>query len=339
MRMPVLLPVLALIVACGGDPNAQQVNAKTEKGAVPSAGSDAGSGGPAVDDPEGADESSDDDSPVLARVGDTSVTVAEFQLAAQRVQPKDGAAFTAEEKRDILKELVDKKILWIEARKVGLDEDPKVQKLMVQTLMRKKIYSTVRNADFTEDELRAFFEENREMFVVPEKVQVKRIFIKTENDEAAAKQKASGIRNQVVADPEQFRALAAEHSRDPYRKRGGDMGFVTREGKPGVDPVIVEKAFTLGVGDVSDVFPTDGGFNVIMVANKREETERTFDQMKGSVLRRLKNDRYQTLYDEYVDKVRAEHSVKVDNAAVEGIEVEPRRFGPGRMPAPSLGGR
>ena len=116
------------------------------------------------------------------------------------------------------------------------------------------------------------------------------------------------------------------------------------DGKPGLDKAIVDEAFKLGVGDISCVFKTDEGYNNVLAANKRDKVERTFQQMKGSVLRKIKNEKLKSLYEGYVDDLREGASIATEDAKLDGIEVEPARApkhpgmrmpsgGPGMMPA------
>ena len=206
---------------------------------------------------------------------------------------------------------------------------------MVQTLMRKEVYATVRNSDFSQEELQAYFEEHREDFVVPEMVQVRRIFLKVGEKRSAdeAKSKLAGIRDQLLKSPEQFKTLAKDNSEDPYRKRGGDLGFLAREGKPGVPEEVTNKAFGMKVGDLSDVFEAGGGYNLISIVNRRERVERTYEQMKGSVLRKMKADKFKSLFEEYVDGIRDEYSVTKNEDVLDAIEVKPpRRFSMGGGP-------
>ena len=164
-------------------------------------------------------------------------------------------------------------------------------------------------------------------FVVPEKVQIKRILVKVTDDrpDDAAKAEAARILGELQGDVSQFKELASKHSEDPYKRRGGDVGFVPKDGKPGLDSAIVEKAFTLGVGDLSDVFKTDEGYNIVLNANKRDKVERTFQQMKGSVLRKIKNEKLKSLYDSYVAELRTGAKVAKEDAKLAEIEVEPAR--------------
>ncbi len=264
---------------------------------------------------------------VIATVGDINIGSKEFAMAAQRVSPADGVALSAAEKQEIIDKLVVEKILYAEAKKRNIDRDPKVQKVMINTLLRQDVYSNVRNSDFSQEELQAYFTEHNEEFVVPEKVQIKRIFIKV-NDrrpDAEAKALAADLRTQIVADPTKFKDIAASNSEDPYRRRGGDLGFISMDGKPGIDPLVISSAFDLQDGSVSEPFLAGGGYNVVMRAASRERVERTFEQMKGSVLRKVKNERYKTLYDDYVNGVRGDYKIDVDTAKMNSVEVKATR--------------
>ena len=271
---------------------------------------------------------------VLATVDGITVGTKEFEEMAARKQPAEGDALSMEEKKEVLDRLIDEKLLYKAALAKGLDRDPKVQKVMVNTLLREEVYSSVRNSDFTDEELQGYYEAHKDDFVVPEKVQIKRILIKVgeDADDATAKAKAGDLRGQLKKDADRFKELAAKHSEDPFRRRGGDVGFVAKTGKPGLDDAVVAKAFEMNVGQLSEVFKTDEGYNIILVANKRERVERTFQQMKGSVLRKVKNERLKELYETYVSKQREGADISIDEEQLSLVEVKAtRRIGPGLM--------
>ncbi len=310
----------ALLVACDGGSSASST-----EGSAPAAKADASSEAAA---PAGE---------VLATVNGVQITVDEFKEAAARKTPENGTSLSDAEKQEVLDRLVAEKLLYKAALEKGLDKDPKVQKVMVNTLLREIVYSQVRNSDFTDEELQAYYEAHKEDFVVPEKVQVRRILIKVKDDrpDADAKAEAERLHDQVVAKPDSFKDLATQYSEDPYRRRGGDVGFVSAAGKPGLDEGVVTKAFELQVGAISDVFKTEDGYNIITVVNKRERVERTFQQMKGSVLRKVKNDKLKELYEQYVADLKTTAKVDVDSAKLAEVEVAKARRPMG--PSMSLG--
>ena len=303
-----LLTLLSLsAVACDNSGNAPASGEKA-------AGSEAAA--PAVDVGE-----------VIADVGGVPVGSDEFEQAAARKKPAEGNSLSMAEKKEILDRLVDEKLLYKAALSKGLDKDPKVQKVMVNTLLRQEVYANVRNSDFTDEELQAYYEAHKDEFLVPEKVQIKRVLIKVskERSEGEAMAIAKDVHSKLKADPSKFKDLAAKHSEDPYRRRGGDVGFVPRSGKPGLAQAVVDKAFEMGVEELSAPFITDEGVNIIYIANKREEVSRTFQQMKGSVLRKVKNEKLKELYEQYVSSLRDGVEVKIDEAKLGEIEVKASR--------------
>ncbi len=272
-----------------------------------------------------ASSSAEEIGEVIASVNGMSIGSKAFEKSAARTTPENGDTLSSEERHEILDRLVADKILYQEALRLGLDQDPKVQKVMVNTLLRQEVYAQVRNSDFSEDVLQAYYDEHPDEFIVPEKVQIKRILIRV-NDERGdeeARSEAERVRGMVASNPkETFKDVASKHSEDPYRRRGGDVGFVSAEGKPGLDEAIVERAFEMDVGEVSDPFKTEDGYNVIYVANRRDRVERTFQQMKGSVLRKVKNEKLKDLYNDYVESLKADADIKVLEDKLAAIDVK-----------------
>lgn len=311
MRAPssvACLMLSLLLAACGGEPEA------------------GGAGGPGAA-PPGGGVSVGATGPLVARVGPGGVTVDDYVDQAIRNPAAASGALTPEAQKEVLDALITEEALWQEAVQRGLYRDPKVRKIMVNLLLREEIYAKVSASDFSPEQLQAYFEAHKDEFVVPEKIQVKRIFLRVgpERDQAAAMALANRLRQQIVAQPDTFKELAVEHSDDPYKRRGGDLGYLSAEGKPGIDQAVVDAAFKLQVGEVSQPFEAAGGVNIVTVAARRERVERTFEQMKGSVLRKLKNERYKELTDAYVAQVKGAFDVEVDQAALAAIDLEAAR--------------
>src|SRR5262245_29385123 len=66
----------------------------------------------------------------LATVNGVTVGSKEFEQAAARKAPASGDSLSAEEKKGVLDDLVEEKLLYAEALRKGLDKDAKVQKVM-----------------------------------------------------------------------------------------------------------------------------------------------------------------------------------------------------------------
>jgi len=307
LNRPLLaLPLLLIAAACTG-PQGQGTPAADDR--------------PPVDLPESTVDMEIGD--VIAEIDGMPVGANEFAAHAMRTRPRSAANLTEEERKEVLDELLDQKALYLEARRLGLDRDPKVQAQMVQLYLRRTVYNQVRSNDFTDEDLRAYFEEHRDEFIVPEKSRARRIFIKADplRSPAEAKQKAQQAWTRIGGDIDAFNQVASEVSEGPYRGRGGDMGLITHKGRPGVPPEVVDMAFELGPGQISEPFEAAGGYNIVGVISKRESVERTFEQMKGAVLRRAKAERQRALYEETLKRLRDGAQVDIDEEAVGRIEL------------------
>lgn len=261
---------------------------------------------------------------VVATVGASAVGVDDFRAEASRRPPADGTALSAEERKKVIDELVEQEILFQEALDKGLYHDTKVKKILVNLLLRSEVYDAVEKQDFTDADLEAYFEAHREEFVVPEKIQLRRILFKVspDRDDAATKALAERTYADVRRDPKQFAEIAAQRSEGPYQRRGGDLGFIARDGKPGVDPEVVAKGFELAVDEITPPIRFGDTWQILMVANRRERVERSFQQMRGSVLRMVKQQRFKEQTERYIADARARYPVKVDEAKVASIELQ-----------------
>ena len=258
----------------------------------------------------------------LATVDGMDIGTSDFDRQAKRLRPRDQGDVDEEFKQEVMDELVNEGLLYQEALRQGIDRDPKIRKMMVNTLLKRDVYGTLDPNEITDEELQTYFDEHKDEFVVPEKVQIKRVLIKVSDkmtaEDAAAK--ASELRDEIQANPSQFKTIAQQHSKGPYARRGGDLGFVGRKGKPGIDQTLIDAAFEMNKGEVSQVIETKDGYNILLVPNRRERVERTFEQMRGSVLRKVKSDRYNSLYENYVLKLKDAATIEVDSAALTAYE-------------------
>lgn len=264
----------------------------------------------------------------VAVVGGASIGEEALRQMADRTRPADGKVHTAEERKQLVDDMITDEVLFQKAIAEGLYHDQKVRKILTNLLLRQEVYGKVTNADFAEEELRAYYDEHKEEFVVPEKVQAKRVVVNIAGDEAAAKAKADKIRADLVRDPESFAKVATSVSDGPYKRRGGDLGFVAREGKPGVEPEVVERAFSQKLDVVGEPFKAGEAFHILLVVNKRDRVERSFEQMKGSVLRMVKQEKFEKLRDDYIREAKAATTIELDQKKLDGLDLTRRtRFG------------
>jgi parvulin-like peptidyl-prolyl isomerase len=273
---------------------------------------------------------------VLARIDGMVVTTSDFQQAARRRAAMRGGSLSLDERRALLDELVAETLLYQAARAEGLEQHPQVRRLMARLLYQEEIAGKVPEA-IGEDELRRYYETHRNEFAVPEAVRIRRILIGVTPDrpDAAARARAEELLAKLGSDADAFVELAIEHSDDSNLPRGAESHFLRREEPPWIDRTVVERAFELEVGQLSPVFRSSDGYNILLVVERREPEQRSFEAARSSVQRKLGEAKARALYQRYVAELRKGASIEIDSARLDSIEAtRPRLHPPVANPHP-----
>jgi peptidyl-prolyl cis-trans isomerase D len=147
-----------------------------------------------------------------------------------------------------------------------------------------------RTAISPQDVLRSY-EDNPQQYSTPEQVRASHILLKTEGkDEAVVKKQAEELLAKVKAGAD-FAALATKHSQDETSAvKGGDLDFF---GKGRMVPEFDAVAFSLPVGQISDLVKTQYGFHIIKVTEKKPASTKPLEEVKAQIEDQLKWDRAQ----------------------------------------------
>jgi len=142
----------------------------------------------------------------------------------------------------------------------------------------------------SEADAKKYYDENasKGIFNVPEQVHVQYILVKipenaSESARAESRKRAEEAAKRAAAG-EDFGALAKQYSQDPTAERGGDIGLVPR----GVMfPKFEEVAFAAKLGEISPVFETPKGWNVMKVLEKKPMSTRTYEEVKAPLMQEM----------------------------------------------------
>jgi parvulin-like peptidyl-prolyl isomerase len=150
-----------------------------------------------------------------------------------------------------------------------------------------------------------------------ERVRVSRVLVKTSpnpspNEKKRALKTAQDIKKKLDGGAV-FSEVARADSEDPESApRGGDLGYVMR----GVAPAEFEKtAFSLPVGEVSEPFYVEGGYNIIRVAEKRAAEPPDYDRFKEELAKFMMNIQFQKELEVYVKSIKAKAVIERSLAA------------------------
>lgn len=263
----------------------------------------------------------------LAKVNDAEITSKMLDERINRSTFQNASEVTLEKKKEFLDELIANEVLYQEAKAKGYAEHPRVKMMMVSLLQRDAIGNGLDNQAVGEAETKAYYDSHHDEFVIPEKVRARRILILAGADKAASKQKAQEIRDRAAANPNDFGKIALETSEGPEKIRQGELGYFASAGRPGLDPKIVSTAFSLKNGEVSQVFENAEGWNVVKVENRAPRTERSYEQVKKSIERKLLTDRRKAMLDNFVAELKNKAKVAVSDEKLAAYtpEIQPKQ--------------
>lgn len=167
-----------------------------------------------------------------------------------------------------------------------------IQYLSIRKLMEPLV-------EVTDEEVKEYFEENKEMFDEQEQVDARHILVEEED-----------LANELyekLKDGADFAELAQEHSTDGSAAAGGDLGFFPR-GK--MVPEFEEKAFSLEVGKISEPVKSEFGYHIIETLDKKEEKAAVLEDHAEEIKEKLFETKMQTEYVTWLEEKRESYDIK-----------------------------
>ena len=246
---------------------------------------------------------------VLAEVNSGSITTGDFDRELKNLpEYLKAMADTPQGRKEMLDTMVIRELILQQAAKDGIDKSAEIEekmrdlkkRLIVESFLKKKVEVESKVSD---EDLKKFYEQNKEKFKSGEQIRASHILVKTEKEakDILAQLKSGG----------NFEELAKKNSADSSAAKGGDLGWF---GKGNMVPAFEKAALALKEGQISDVVKSDFGFHIIKLTGKRPAGIRPFEevkeQIKGAILPTKQQEVFQKIKDEL--KKSAKISVKED---------------------------
>lgn len=253
----------------------------------------------------------------LAKVGDTSITQEDYMRELKSLPEWARGKFKSDsDKEEFLDSIIEKEILYVEAKRNNLDKDKEyIAKLkefekmnLITTLLEKEIRDKVKVDDA---EARNFYENNLEKFKKDAGIRASHILVDTESIGVA-------ILAELKAGKD-FAKLAAQYSIDEGNKKsGGDLGFF---GRGRMVPEFEDAAFKLRVGETSGLVKTQFGYHIIKVTEKKDGTQLSFDEAKEIIKRQMLAEKQRDAYQTFVDGLKSKSKVTKNTEALTSVKL------------------
>lgn len=238
---------------------------------------------------------------VIAVVAGKEITNEEFELFVENL-PQDRKAYLQYPgfKEKLLDQYVALYTFAMDAEERGLDQTDEFKRILENTrrdiLAQLAMRDAVKDVQVSDEEAKAYYDENQKKFQKEESVQAKHILVETE-------EKCQEIFQEIESGAITFEEAAKQHSTCPSGQQGGDLGEFThgqmvRE--------FDEAAFAAEPGVVVGPVKTQFGYHLIRVEHKNEAQVQPFEEVKSMIVRTVyqkkQNDAYEAKEKELKEK-------------------------------------
>ena len=239
---------------------------------------------------------------VLATVAGRDITQEEFEAFLASV-PREQQAYINNPKfrEHCLEQLTSLHMFAQMGEDLKLDETEDFKKayenakrdILAQMAMRE----ILKDVAVTEEELKAFYDQNQQQFKKGETVNAKHILT---DSEETCKEILASITNGEKA----FEDAAKEFSTCPSKERGGDLGEF---GKGQMVKEFEDAAFAAEIGQVVGPVQTQFGYHLIKVEKKNEATVIEFEQIKENLRTNLLQQKQELEYNKKVAELKEKY--------------------------------
>ena len=238
---------------------------------------------------------------ILATVAGEVITEADVNAFIQNM-PKEQQMYASNPqfRQQIVDQLINYRLFSKYAEEMKMDETAEFEAALnnarKEILASMAISETVKAVEVTEEDMKAFYEENSNYFEKGATVSAKHILVKEED-------KCQEILEEIIAG-KVFEEAAQQYSTCPSGQKGGDLGEF---GKGQMVKEFEEAAFAAEIGQVVGPVKTQFGYHLIKVEAKNEATVTPFEEVKEQIRRNLMQQKQNKAYADKAAELKAKY--------------------------------
>ncbi len=254
---------------------------------------------------------------ILAKIGKQVITLSELEnnisempgWKQQRYEGQDG-------RKKYLDELIEEKLLLLEATERKLDKTPELAKqikeyrdqLMLKELVKQEVDDKIKVEDA---DIEKYYNEHKEEYIDPEKVTVTEITLKDE-------EKAKAVLEKIKAGAD-FTELAKEMDSkgESYGPGQGNEGRTRPFSRDSYSSAreFVEKAFSLEIGEISDIIVQPIGqetyYMIVRVDEHTQPRQKELSEVKDDISWTVERNKKRERIDQWLEQIKKERNFKI----------------------------
>ena len=315
---------------------------------------------------------------IICRVNNDIITKSEYEgainllkaqaRAQQKLSGEELAQAVREREKDLLKNMIEERLLVQKAVELGMTADTDVVKYMdrlrkennlpsIEALEQEMRKQGINPTEFKKrikeqslreqvlgrevyyriqvstEEIKTFYEANREKFDRPEQVRLQEILVASDGNDPAEVERLRKKAEEALEKArggELFVDLVAEYSEGPAVKMGGDLGFFRRGT---LLKEIEDMIFSLRRGQITDIVEGPSGFRIFKVIEKNTAGIQPLDVVKDQISSKLVEDKAAPAVKKYMAKLRRQSYILLKEGYVDsGADPEPEVAGKDKAP-------
>jgi foldase protein PrsA len=188
-------------------------------------------------------------------------------------------------------------------KELGLNGElaPAVRSAIISSLLLEKILTKEKNLSVNDEEVKTFYDQNKDKLGEPEQIRLRQIFMKSENQ-------INDILVALKAGADFSKMAQAKSEDEQSRQKGGDIGYFS---KGMLLPEIEKVVFSLKAGETSPVITTSAGYILLKVEERKEAKQPKFDSATRQNLKKLiLGNKIQKETQPYLDDLRKKAVIK-----------------------------
>lgn len=251
---------------------------------------------------------------VLAKVGKETLTLEEVMAEI----PKEiRSNLSSSDIREYVRRWINNQVLYQEARRQKLDEridlQKEFEKLKKELLINKLIEVELDNeVTATDEEIQAYFDSNKDSFVLTEDVvHAYHILVKTQKE-------ANAIRKRLRSG-ETFEALSKEVNSDSDTN-AWDLGYFSRDE---VIPQISKVVFNMPIGALSFPIKSDFGYHILRLVDKQNKGDiKKFETVVEEIRLKLEAQKKQERFHRFLLQMKSKTIIETNFTLLDSVTLD-----------------
>lgn len=206
--------------------------------------------------------------------------------------------------KKLVDELINQELFYAEAVEAELDKSEQfiaeMEEVRMNMLKQFYVRQLLDGIQVPEDEVEAYYNENKTEFAKPAQAKASHILVDTEDQAKEIKAEIEGGLS--------FEEAAGKYSKCPSNAKGGDLGFF---GQGQMVPEFETAVFSMEVGEMSAPVQTQFGFHLIKKTEVEEAGEATFGEVRQTIVQQLTVKLQNDAYYGKADALREKFAVEV----------------------------